>query len=567
MYTDALLEYERRGRIAKMDPLIAEGLAYHQVGEECYLAVHNLLKRELGAQNTSLPTGFHYSDYEILSPEKMFKWQNDNKNKRSPGIDIARNDYYMVNYKFNYLDERRIPRVLIRPLLVPYVNMFDNIHINGGKRLISKVWHQPGLGYVNNGFFIHFPFSKRVTFKFESSLISVHGCDERIYLPYTTTLKARNGNSKTNLPMVAYWLFTKYGFTKTIKHYLDVDVKVYSDAEIGSGDIRLDEYTIIQSKLGTRGRSNGGLFVAVPIDKLGRDVSKRTPEEKQLLTMITSLFYASKYQQDHISADCVDDPDVWIRILGYSIEGMRNQCEGQLYKEIEKHLIEVERYYCDKLHSEMLISGVEDITNTYDFLYHVIRSTVNVHNIPKSELSSIYGKCLKTIDYLFSGIGGLASTINHMRWRLTTLADKEFDETGSRLVSEGSIRHIVNGSFYVSILNKITSGHGEVSHLSSTSECVVFGMTTTAIDQTDATNKDKGKGKKTTDLDDPICHRHVSRLEGGNMGYVTKPKPYGDGILNPWMTLGRHYELLPNPKYLELTTRTQADLAQRGNLK
>jgi hypothetical protein len=557
-------EMRERGMVAKMTPTVAEGLAYHQIGENCHLAVHNLLMRELGPQNDRLPKGFSYISWKPYSVEEMFKWQMRNKNKRSPGVDVARSDYYMVKYEFSILDDDGRSFKLERPLLIPYVNPYNILNVSGSQRLISAVWHQPGLGFVNDGFFVHFPFSKRITFKFENSLISVHGNDERCYLPYSTTLKARKGSATTNLPLVAYWLFAKYGFRGAIKRYLGVDVDVYSGDYRGSGDIRLDQYTIVESRLGGRSRDN--LFVAVPVEHLGREISKRTPEEKQLLTLITSLFYAHKHQPDHLSYDDVNDPDVWIRILGYSIEGKNVQSEAQLYKEIEKHLIEAERYYCERFRHEMEVAGVTDLDNTFDFLFHVIRSTVKVFNIPKSELSSVYGKCLKTIDYLFSGEGGLAKSINDIRWRLTTLADKEFEETGTRVVSEGSVRNIVNSHLYVSLLNKITSGHGEVSHLSSTSECALFGMTTHAIDQTDATNKSK-QGNKTIDLDDPSIHRNASRLEACNYGYVTKPSPFGDGVLNPYVTLGRHYEVVPNPKHRAILEEAQADLAQRGNLK
>ena len=87
----------------------------------------------------------------------------------------------------------------------------------------------------------------------------------------------------------------------------------------------------------------------------------------------------------------------------------------------------------------MLESGVDDVENIFDFLFHVIRATTEVHNTPRSELSNIYGKCLKTVDYLFSGDVGLAKAINEIRWKLTTLADKEFEMSNSRLVKVKTI--------------------------------------------------------------------------------------------------------------------------------
>lgn len=568
MYADALKALEDRGRVAKMNPKIAEGLAFNQIGDNLHITIHSLLKRELGRTNDKLPEGFYYSGYSLKTPEEMFGWQSSTKSNKSPGVDVSRSDYYMVDFKFKMRDDRGNETDIVRPLLVPYVNPYNIVHVNGGPRLISAVWHQPGLGYVNDGFFVHFPFSKRITFKFESYTISVHGMDERCYLTTTETLKSRNGSGKTNMPMVAYWLFAKYGFRGAIKRYTGIDVDVY-DTEFRNGnELNLDEVTVIQSKRIRRNVEN--FIVTVPRDQMGHDIAKRTPAQKQALSMISALFYAQQAQPDHLSADIVNDPDVWTRVLGYSLEGRSAaDNEAQLYKEMEKNFIEIERYCCSRFKHELVESGVLDVETIWDFLFHVIRSTIDVHNIPRSELSNIYGKCLKTVDYLFSGEKGLAVAINEIRWKLTTLADKEYELTGTRIVRPTSISRVVNNKLFVSVLTKITSGHGEVSHLSSTCECPVIGVTTHAIDQTDATKNARGKSKKagkTINIDDPVNFRHASRLEGGSYGYVTKAQPFGPGTLNAYAMLGNNFELLQNPKFKEITDRMQEDLRLRGRL-
>ena len=562
MYSDVMRELNERGHIHKMNPLVAEGLAYHQIGENAVMSVDALLRRELGSQNKRLPRGFRYVSYRVYSPEEMYAWQEKARIGGTPKIDVARSNYYLADFVFEMLTENGQVERYNRPLLIPYIDMFNVLTINGGNRLFSSVWHQPGLCYVNDGFFVHFPFSKRVMFKFETSLIKVYGNDERCYLPYSNKLKERKSNGVTNIPLIPYWLYCKYGFSGAIKKYLGVEVLVMWDDDPRRNDLRLDEYNIVESKLGERHERK--IVVYVPIKNLGINVSERSSEEKQLLTMITSLFYAYKYQPNFVDPDDIDDPVTWMRVLGYSIEGRNVSSESQLFKEIEKHLTEIERYFCDKFKHEMAITGVTDLENIFDFLFHVIRSTVDLFNLPKSELSSLYGKCLKTIDYMFSGSKGLAKAINTIRWRLITFADKAMEETGDSYVSDASIKTLLN-SLYVSIMNKITSGHGEISHLSSTSECVLFGMVTHAIDQTDA-SKETAIGKKTIDLDDPALHRHASRLEAANYGYVSKSHPFGD-IISPWITLGKNYEVVRNPDLIELVDEAQADLAQRGNLR
>mgnify|MGYP006234759143 CR=1 FL=1 len=567
MFKDALNSLMDKGKIAVMNEKIAEGLAFHQIGDNLYKTIHSLLKRELGKSNKQLPEGFYYSGYSIKSPEEMFGWQSNTKASKSPGVDVSRSDYYMVDFKFKMRDDRGMETEIVRALLVPYVNPYNIINVNGGARIISAVWHQPGLGYVNDGFFVHFPFSKRITFKFESFTLSVHGVDERCYLTTTETLKSRNGSGKTNLPIVAYWLFAKYGFQETVKRYTGIDVEVYSSEFRGGDEINLDEVTVIQYNRVKRGVEN--FIVTIPRDQMERDSAKRTPAQCQALSMISALFYAQSYQPHHLSEDILDDPDVWTRVLGYSLEGRSAaDNEAQLFKEMEKNFIEIERYCCSRFKHELLESGVDDVESIWDFLFHVIRSTIEVHNVPRSELSNVYGKCLKTVDYLFSGEKGLAVAINEIRWKLTTLADKEFELTGTRVVKATSIARVVNHKLFVSVLTKITSGHGEVSHLSSTCECPVIGVTTHAIDQTDATKKNRGKKKsgKTINIDDPVNFRHVSRMEGGSYGYVTKASPFGLGTLNAYATLGSNYELIQNPKFKEITDRTQEDLRQRGRL-
>lgn len=567
-YSDVMARLYEKGSIAKMTPIIAEGVAYHQIGESCHLTINSILKREL-QDNPNLPDGFNYEGYRVASPEEFIKWQMESTSK-TRSIDISRSDYYLVFFKFSVMDDTDGTLSTIeKPLLVMYIDKGNKLTIQGSQRLISAVWHQPGLGVSNNGFFVHFPYSKRIKFELTAFTIRVHGDEERVYLPYSNQLKSRQRTSKTNLPLVPYWLFCKYGFAGAIKHYLNVDVKVLHYRDIANGAIDRNDYTIVEST--SSGKMRDPMRICIPRENLTTNLIERTAKEKELLTFVASLLYANRYQSNRLPIGNLECESDWERVLGYSIEPPKGNYEAherEMFKEIGKHLtIEFPRYYCDKFHREMLMTGVDDLENTYDFLYHVIREIPKMMNKPRSEMSSIYGKTLKTIEYLFTGKDGLAIAINNVRWGLTTLADKAYEATGRRVVKRSSVTAVVHKNFKVNKLTNIRSGHGEVTQFSSASENAIFSMSSNAIDQVDATENFKRKGGTSINLDDPSLHRHISKLEGGNYGAVTKPDPFGLRNLNSYMTLGPGYTLIPNPKYLYITQPAQIDLASRGRLR
>lgn len=571
-YSKVMKELHDRGSIAKMNQVVAEGLAYHQIGDNCHTTVASICKREL-QNNDRLPEGFQYRGCRVASPEEYYKWQTTQTGNSVKAVDLSRSNYYLVWYTFSVRENNGNIVEMQKALLVPYVEMFNLIDITGGTRYISAVWHQPGLGSADNGFFVHFPFSKRIKFELESFTFSVDGFDERIFLPYSKQLKSRKGNSKSNLPLIAYWLFCKYGFAGAIRKYTGVDVIVKHRSNTDPDSINLTTHAVVESN--SRDNRNEPFLVLVPREHLSAPGAGRSNKEKELLSIIASFIYAYQQNQQRNNFGYytdLEDCDFWMKVLGYSIEtpkGVNQEIEMQ--KEIEKHLtIEFPRYYCDRFHREMCLTGVTDLEDTYDFMYHIIREIPVVKSKPKSEVSNVYGKSLKTTEYLFSGQNGLARAINLIRWNLTTLADKAYEQNGNRVVKYDSVAAVLNKTFRVSLLMNIRSGHGEVAHLSSASESAIFSITSHAIDQVDATDTfQRKKAGATINLDDPSLRRHASRCEAGNYGYVTKPQPFGLGLLNTYVTLDQYYRVIPNPdpEIRAIVERTQKDLAKRGKLR
>lgn len=571
-YGNVMKELAERGSIAKMNRVIAEGLAYHQIGEDCHKTVASICKREL-QNNDKLPEGFQYRGCRVASPEEYYQWQTSQTGGGVRAVDLSRSNYYLVWYMFAVRDNNGSIIEKQKALLVPYVELFSLIEISGGLRHISAVWHQPGLGAAENGFFVHFPFSKRIKFELNSFTYAIDGFNEHIFLPYSKHLKSRKSSANTNFPLVAYWLFTKYGFKGAIRKYFGIDVIVGNRKTSDPNDIDLGTHTLIESNSKKKGVTP--FYILVPREHLSKPGDGRSNKEKELLTFITSLLYASEQKQQMFNFSYRDldleDPEFWKRVLGYSIETPKgvNQ-EIEMYKEINKHLtMEFPRYYCDRFHREMCLTGVTDLEDTYDFLYHIIREIPRIKSQPSSEVPNIYGKSLKTIEYLFSGKKGLSSAINWIRWDLTTLADKAYEQNGNRIVKVESVTSVLNRWFKVSLLMNIRSGHGEVSHLSSASESAIFSITSQAIDQVEATDTfQRKKGGSSINLDDPSYHRHASKLEGSNYGYVTKPSPFGT-LLNTYATLDGYYRVIPSPdpEIREIVERAQKDIAQRGQLR
>ena len=143
-------------------------------------------------------------------------------------------------------------------------------------------------------------------------------------------------------------------------------------------------------------------------------------------------------------------------------------------------------------------------------------------------MANLYGRYYTSTEYV---LRDLREAIFSAHYALVKLARK----SNGRPLQTQSIKLELNKHIRHEAVTGINSGHGEITPFMTASDNMFIGLTSHAIDQTDA-RKGNGKGgKRGIDLTDPAKHQHSSFAEAGSLGNLPKSKPYGPYRINGYV--------------------------------
>lgn len=593
------------GHIKHFTKVVAEGIGFAQMRDGMASTIDRILKRELVASevNSRLPKGFRYVGYRVWSPLEQSYWQQEKNKKASPrnrgkakGIDVARSDYYMIELEFelppgpNGVSVRRKC-----PLFVPYARRGSIMAVRGTDYHLSNVYHTPGICLMDDGLFVNFNFTRKVSFKDnpKSTEMIVQGRKKNKTTDHFRTDVYRLPSAvdlyKGNLPQggrayksccpIHTWLFAQYGFTQAVRRYTGVDVAIMTKEQ--AEKVSTEHYVILRSG-NNKLRDLVKFVLVVPREALPfvSDGTSRTVEETDLLSICATFFELSHFFAANNTANVnyltvssslnyeediqeLYDPDVWKIILGKAVLGV-NGDSAEILKRIRQHLNEITRYMCPRFRGELQScdESVPDDMDIFDFLFYTSQRLNARRNRKTNDIASLYGKRLTVVDYLLLGKDGFTSSVSHLRWKLESLVKDLSDEEAAKLDLTGRITGALNTYMKVGLLQGLESTHGEVSTFNCATESLVLGVSTHAIDQTETS---KRSNRSSVNLDDQKYRVNSSTIECGSIFALTKSSTFGWGIGNQYVKLSSRLETERNPLFIGLLDDTQSDLSKIGS--
>jgi len=552
MLSDALdkIFNEVDGRIPKINPFIGNGVAYSQM-QDLHLYIHQLLCTLLKKENEPrLPADFDYMHYELLTPEEEYQERGNKKNKQSnrssslDGYQYAPTDTYFVRYLFKNRDS-----VIKRCVQIPFVRRGGITQISGTKYTISPVIKTRGLSITPKGFFVAFD-ANPVNFERANRHFTVNGAPCNFWLPITNDLHRFNKKgSKAFRPPLAAWLFAKYGVHETFKKYLNIDINIVNVNDTALSDYDTEEYAVCRAPLPFKREKRSQFAIVLPREELTQHAE----------ILIGTLFYVTSFHGDRMPVEHLDNVTLWCLLLGYSIHGELNYNDAKHIVMIEDHLKSIEQYIDHKFKHELLHEGV--ICETiYDFLNYVIIETTHISAKDNKHLANLWGRYLTCIEYVVSE---LRSKIQKAQWDLCNAAKDSFTGERGLPVTKRNVEGIINRSITADTLTRINTGHGEIATVQVTTDNMLIGVTSRAIDESDA-KKSSGSGKKVVDLNDPTKHIHASFIEIGSVANLPKSSPFGWAVLNPYLETDENAKLVRKTKNVALLDKVQSDLSQKG---
>lgn len=537
--------------IPKINPFVAEGVAYHQM-HNLHLMIHKLASSLLRRENEPrLPEGFDYVSCELVTPEEEYLERGKKKNRQSnrgsslDGYQYLPTDTYFVRYIFKNGDDE-----IKRAIQIPFVRRGGIMRIVGVKYSISAVMKKRGLSTTPKGFFIAFD-ANPVNFERIGRHFLENGKPKHIYIPISNDLHRYNKSGPKGFkPPLAAWLFAKYGVKEAFRKYLDTEIIIF-DSNDSKFDERIDTeiYSICRAPASVAREEYVSFAIAIEKDKLTKEAE----------VFIGTLIFAGQNHGDRMTAEFLDSSDLWKMLLGYAAHGAPEFNDQKHIVMIIDHLSSIEQYVDHKFKMDMLAENVV-IDDIYDCLFHVISETTKSVGYKRSELSNVWGRYLTCAEYVISG---LRSKMQNAQWDLINAAKDPITQERGLPVSKSFVEGIINRAITADVLTHITAGHGEVMPIQCTTDNMLIGITSKCIDESEV-KKAKGSGKKTADLNDPTKHLHSSFLEVGSVANLPKSNPYGLSILNSHLLTDEFGKVIPKPANVNKLAALQLDLNQKG---
>ncbi len=532
-------------QMPKINPDIANGLAFKQMQHpEVY--VDRLLR--IAAQD--FPPEVKYDDYHICTPKEEIA-ELTRKRSSPTTLELSRRDLYMVKFKFKFNNGHHEEDLDPWCLYLPIVSDGGLIVLNGSLYQISPVLTDMGLSVGQDEIFL----------KTNSNRIKFHRssydflCDGNQISTYVIWSRAHNRSSKPvgnrmtvkADPTLAHYLFAKYGLTNTFNIMANCEVRVGDETTVNAYNCPSDKWVICQSAFhlttnirpkGVRDKfwSPSNIRLAIPRDKLN------------LLTegLIAGFFYVLDLFPHRFepNPDYYDNPSLWRILMGIIYWG-QGESEGKHLVDINSHIDFLDKEI-DVVTQKILASEDVFVNDIYDLFANLIETYSSRVTQGISQLPSMYGKHLVTMDYVMRDV---SCAINSFKFAIQPGKRKALTK---REVETQGWKHLKSN-----LVTKITdSAHGEVNSISIPGDNKIFKGTSSLILQPDS------GGSKTNNVfndGDPSRYCHMSIAEVGSIATMSKSEPTGRSRPNPYLLLDGD-KVARNPKFIDILDRAQKNI-------
>lgn len=498
-----------------LNPLIANGLAESQL-----TLMEEYIDSVWKAASETWPDSIKYLGSKVLNPNQEFA-EHTRKQRSRENIELARSDFYLVSYMFQYLDNDPIIRYIYLPC--PKAA----IHIRGRQFYISPVLADPAFSPGKNSIFVQLT-SMRLTFERLAHHYLADGKRENVNVVWSwihsearTRHRSKGTNPRVPVSSLLNYFLAKYGVKETFFKYVGAKVELGDSKTINASTHPSDKWVICQS-LGVKPRgwmprraqyTSSDLRVAVPRSQYNDLVSN----------FVGTLFYIIDNFPKDISVEDIDDAFTWKVILTYVIYG-RNVNIGLMVNELESHLESIERYMDFIVVNRLRKAGL-DVKTVHDLFMEAIKYlTVNVV-ITDEAISTMYPKQLVTLRYV------AFSLVNRI-FRLGYALEANFKKAYPNLPDNKAILNLFNRGIAKEDILKYLPGpaHPEVAPISSSTDNKYLGYTANMMPQESVS---ASRGKVKMNLSDPANHLHVSVAEVASYSAVSKADPTGRSLVNP----------------------------------
>lgn len=531
-----IIDHETFSLVDKMMPELNDQVAGGYVAREMQ-GVEAYIESTVLCTTTSFPPGLVYVGSARCGPQETYNLMTAKQGNRQV-FETARSDIYLMRYNFEYNGEP------IKPvyLYLPFVSRAGITHIRDAQFAISPVLADNAISADTNAIFIPLQRAKLNFYR----LVHHYNCNgtrEANYLVWTPIYnvpKNKTGRRKkvSAFTSAIHYLFCQYGLTRAFKEIAGASIEVGFHDTINEKTHPPEHWRICQS-VGIKPRGvYEGKYQASDI----RLAIKHSEWTSMVASLVTGFFYVVDFFPTRVLPEFIDETALWKTLLG-KIIFPTEESETKILTKVEDHMRSLSSYI-DPVAKKRLADGGVDVVDIYDLFINICETFHDRVTQTSTNVASLYGKNLIVLRYVLSDV--VAGWFN-MSFAFLRASKKQLTRKDVETIMRDNVR--------ADLITRINRQHGEVSSVSSSTDNMIFKLTSNVVQQTSSSGGTGAKSGKPTV--EPSKFAHVSIAEV--CSYLNSPKsePSGRGKLNPCVKIGPGGEILRNKELAELLDKTQ----------
>jgi hypothetical protein len=495
--------------LPQVNPVIGKGLAVTHMPE-----VPNYIDSVFRSVERDFPEGLKYLYCRKLTPLQSYDEIAKRKN-----YDVARSNLYMMEYFFQYKDEKPFSRILY----LPFVGQAGSFYISGTMYTISPVLADRVLSIMNDHVFVKLSKSK-ITFRKIPYHFFANDRLESTSLVYGDVHKGKKNTTshtrkKRAKSIMVHYLLCRYGVSGVFEKFCGF-TPIVIGGEVGTIQEKYPktDWVICTKKAGFNDQNQ--YSVVIPLNKYDATAQG----------LVAGLFYVTDFFSYRTDIRYFDDVRMWKVLLGHVLwpQGLS---EAKLLIDIQNHMDSLASYIDSITQERMLDIGMK-CNDFYDLLFNIVTNFDEWISMSTDSVSTMYGKELSILLFVCSDI---TNSINNLLFKLREAAKRELN---SKKIISAFNENLKTGAAF-----NIPKMTGLVSTTTTSGDNMLLKVTNLLTPQTKTSSQ-----KSTQSMTDPSIRLHSSIAEVGGYACLPKSAPDGRSRINPYLKIGPSGLVLRDPK-------------------
>lgn len=560
LYRDTLAK-----RIPEFNQELVQGLAYSHLRPGPTMAY---LDRIIQSVVTSYNGGLEYLGCRRCTP--LEEYQVSIGSTKRGRFDVANSSLYMVRYDFNYQGHPCKPQYLY----LPFAGPGGTFYMSDKRFGISPILADRFFSITGEEIHIPMPRAKLNVYRELQTFVK----DNTRLTKYVTWSWLHNRGGKIvrgkNVPTLIrpnevkstaiHYLLCKYGFSGMFERYLGFIPEVMEEREYLS---KKDEYPAEEWIVYKSIRERPTAYIPNDYHQVASQTCVLVPrsQNRELVDFfIAGFYYVVDRLPTQIDSENVDDIEQWQTLMGYIISGDFSP-RGKATATTQDHIASIDGYVDFQVKENIKITVEEspasephlnEIENIYDLLVYVIDRQPLFLIEGNIRPNNLYTKQFVVLRYVLSNI---TSKLFELLFKLTSPRTeiRDINDMNRMLGAHFKTKEIfgLNSSY-------MGQRHAEVSSINSSSDSMLFKITSVMIHQSDA-NGSRSSSRDDIDINNPINHLDSSFCEVAGYTIAPKSAPIGNSRVNPWVNTNPDGTIRRKERYRELTDSVQELISRK----